>query len=421
MQNKFQPQLTARARMLRNVISVLFAQRKLAGAPLPATRGARHLSLPIRLHNPLEIDKALGLSEPLALASNTSRVIAQRQAGLVIYQFELRQSFWEVYTRSDLPKVEAIGLAERRQPVDFDFKQPHALVAGSTNSGKSETIKSVLLSLMESHKPDDLGIVLIDLHNDYDDFQNEAHLIRFDYGTIANDAADIDTALMWTNQQLAQRKRENIKDAKRIVLVIDEADKVLSDDSRLEIVQSISTEGRKFKINVIVGTQKPSHKTLPRILDNLLNRFVGLVSDANVSVNLTGKSGLQAHLLTGQGDFLHIDGADSKRFQVAMVSNSDYQKLERGEIQTIETVTQSDIVELPPIVEQVSAGRPKLELQPDVLAWYLYHHGVNVSRQTAADSGFTRTIHELHKGFADSVASEYIKLQKQSLLRLEGK
>lgn len=419
MGNNNNPELKARAKMLAKVVEVLFIRKGLSAKLATANRGARHLSLGVRLNDALQIDKALSLSEPLAAASGTQRVLAQRQSGLVVYQFELKQGFWQSYTRQDLPRVENIGLAEKRKPIDFDFKQPHALIAGSTNSGKSETVKSIMLSLMQGHEPGELGIVLIDLHSDYDGFENEAHLIRFGYGSIAHENDDIDTALLWVNSQLANRKREGVKDDRRIVLIIDEADKVLSDDKRLAIVQSISTEGRKFNVNVIIGTQKPSHKTLPKILDNLLNRFIGLVSDAQVSANLTGKSGLQAHLLTGSGDFIHTVGADSERFQVAIATQQDFNRLERCQLEPV-IVDSQDYVELPTELDKGQAGRPKLELQADLTAWYLYHYPTEISRATAAGIGISRNAHELHKDFAGQVAQHYLKLQAESLLKLGG-
>lgn len=407
--------LKQRARFYANVIAVLFSNQGLSRATLKeAARGARHLSLGIKLGNPTELEKALKLAEPLALASNTQNVLAQRQAGLVTYQFQLAPGFWQSYTRQDLPTNQAIGLAERRRPVDFDFRQPHSLVAGTTNSGKSETIKSILFSLMSSYTPDELGIILVDLHGDYLDFENEAHLIRFDFGSIAGEQEHITQALFYVNQELTTRKANNIKDGKTLVLVVDEADKILQ-EQRLEIVRALSQEGRKFNLHVIIGTQKPSHKDLPGILDNLLNRFVGLVSDAKVSANLTGRSGLQAHLLTGEGDFIHVCGMDVQRFQVAMATNRDFNRLERVELSPVK-IEQTNLIALPTELPERTAGRPRLELNPDYVAWYLFHYPEKISRNVAKElAGISRDNHELHSNFTQKVIEAYFKLKSQQL------
>jgi hypothetical protein len=60
----------------------------------------------------------------------------------------------------------------------------------------------------------------------------------------------------------------------------------------------------------------------------LLNRFVGKVANAQISAMLTGHAGLQAHKLTGKGDFIHISsGEDATRFQVALATQADFKRL----------------------------------------------------------------------------------------------
>ena len=71
-------ELENRARSYYRIANALFAQKKMRGRVTKATRGARHLSLFIRLLNPLDLDTALKLAEPLALATNTPAVVAGR-------------------------------------------------------------------------------------------------------------------------------------------------------------------------------------------------------------------------------------------------------------------------------------------------------------------------------------------------------
>src|SRR5574341_481217 len=166
-----------RAKHFAKILLYLLAHRGLSGATVKqATRGARHLSLGVKLADPAELDKALALAEAIALSANVENCMAERRAGLLVYQYQLASGFWQSYTRQDLPNSQAIGLAEQRQPVNFTFDQPHALIAGSTGSGKSETIKSILLSLMTTYKPGELSIILADLEGDYTAFENASHL-----------------------------------------------------------------------------------------------------------------------------------------------------------------------------------------------------------------------------------------------------
>ncbi len=78
-------QLSARARRYAMILQLLYAKQGIAGKLDRATRGARHLSFGIRLNDPTALDKALKLSENVALASRSQAVLTYRQTGLVIY------------------------------------------------------------------------------------------------------------------------------------------------------------------------------------------------------------------------------------------------------------------------------------------------------------------------------------------------
>lgn len=405
--------LQRRARFYARVITQLFISQQLAGFRLKtADRAARHLSLGLQLINPAELGKALKLSEPIALSANSENVLAQRQAGLVVYQFQLSQGFWESYTRQDLPASEAIGLAERRKPVNFTFEDdPHSLVAGTTGSGKTECIKSALVALMTVYKPDELKLVLCDPNHMLSDFENESHLAL----PIARSQEDMREALLFCQQELTQRKAENIKDAFILCLVLDEASETLTTEADIAIVKTLVKQGRAFRVNAIVGTQKPNQKDLPGIMDMLLNRFVGKVVNAQVSAMLTGHAGLQAHKLTGKGDFLHIASSDDAcRFQVAMATEKDFQNLERTEIQPV-VIEQDSVIELPTteLVPKGLGGRPKLEVQPDLIGWYLYHKPQQISIAMARELlGISRDNHNLHKSFALEVVKTIRQLRQ---------
>lgn len=405
-------ELVTRAKFLARVVSLLFVKKGLTGGKLerPA-RGARHLSLPVRLANPLELDNALRLADNIALASNTETVLAQRFSGLVVYQFQLHQGLWEDYTRAVLPHTQAVGLAERRQPVDFQFDPPHALIAGTSGSGKTETIKSALISLMTSYTPQELGIVICNPKRDLSDFNKAAHL-EID---IAYSQEDCQAAIAHAYSVLDERVKGN-GETRPVCLVIDEPDMLPLHGETLAMVQDISKTGRSFDVHLIIGTQKPTADDLPKILDNLLNRFVGLVADGRVSAQLTGHAGLYAHKLTGKGDFVHVAGGQSKRFQVAMATRADFERLERIEVKPIPQAEPADLLNLPAVVERAPGGRPATEIDPGVLAWYLFNNfnePGKISHRIAKDHGLTRTAHELHRDLAEQVMVEYLRLHTQ--------
>ncbi len=390
-------ELKGRAMFFSRVIQALFLTHSLSGYRLKqADRAARHLSLGLQLINPSELDKALKMAENIALSSNTEAVLAQRRAGLVVYQFELNRGYWESYTRQDLPTPEAVGLAEKRKPVEFSFdNDPHALVAGSTGSGKTEALKSILIALMTVYKPDELKLIVADPNHMLIDFDNVAHLAL----PIARTVKDMQAALLFCNQELAKRKAENIKASYRLCLVLDEATETLLTEQDLAIVKTIAKQGRGFKVNLLLGTQEPTQKDLPGIVNLLLNRYVGKVRNAQQSTQLTGFAGLQAHKLTGKGDFIHVaNGGDATRFQVAQATKTDFNKLERVEVKPVEVTP--DMIELPTALPEKPPGRPRLEIEPNLIGWYLHHNPQRISIKQAQElMGLTRSSHNLHKGF----------------------
>jgi len=405
--------LQQRAKSYSRIVQHIYKKQNLRGRLVSARRGARHLSLGIRLADPLKLDAALALAEPLALATNTPAVIAQRlpeTPGLVTYQFQLQPAYWESYTRADVTGL-GVGLGESRRQIDFTFDPPHTLVAGTTGSGKSETVKSICCGLLSEYTPDDLTLVVIDPHRDYDDFVNAAHLAL----PVARTQDEIDTAILWVAQELANRREHNARDAKKTVVVIDEAEEALEDPKRLAVVQRVGSEARKFGMHLIISTQKPAQKNLPDLVDRLNNRFVGLVDNAHTSALLTGQAGMQCHKLTGSGDFVHVAGARQERLQVALATRADFDKIPRAEI-TPPVLEQEDtprILNCPP---GRGPGRPETQIEPRKIAYYVWHGPDKISIKRAREVlGLARYAHYKHREFAAELFDELKRLHEASL------
>jgi hypothetical protein len=394
--------LIGRAKMYCKALAYLSQRDDLAGIIDTAERGARYLALGVRLANELQIDKALKLSEPLALATNTKVVIAKREAGLVVFQFELAGAYWEKYTRSDLkngPGRVGLGLSDGKRQVDFSFDPPHCLVCGTTGAGKSEAVKSLLTGLFTAYAPGELQAVIVDPDGDHaDSFRNVAHLAGVG---IASDPADIDRVLTYAHQEFVTRKRANDRTRTPFVVVVDEAEDALT-GPRLALVEPIARHGRKYNCNLILATQKPSENALPGLLDKINHRFVGLVQTAHLSAYLTGQAGLDAHKLTGKGDFIRVAGAHTDRLLVALATNTDIDRLPRADLASPEII-EGEVVVLPDPPER-EAGRPRVELDPRKIAYYLLHE---VTRREAKEKfGIGQPLHLRHKTFAQAVATE---------------
>lgn len=402
-------ELRKRAVFYARVINHLYGKRGIKGKLITATRGARHLSLGIRLNDPLKLADALNLANPLALATSVPHVLSRRlpsAPGLVSYQLELQAGYWQSYTRADVIGL-GVGLAEQRRQVDFSFEDaPHALVAGATNCGKSVAVASILAGVCDVFTPDELKLVVIDPDFDYTDFDNVAHLAM----PIAREQDQVDDALTWVGQELARRKEYNAREARRVLIVIDEAEDIIADEQRLAITQTIARGGRKFNLNLLVATQKPSQSNLPSLLNQLLNRWIGRCDSAQTSALLTGHAGLQAHKLTGAGDFLHINGA-VERLQVAMPTRQDFDALPRVEVAwpTLDVEDTPRILNFP---DEKSPGRPAMEIDPVKVAVYVWHgpDGISIS-QAREELELKRYAHYAHRDFAISLVAELKKLE----------
>lgn len=404
--------LKSRAQFYAEVIVKIYTKERLPAKITNLSRGARHLSLGVRLADPTRLDKAIKLAEPIALAAGSKAVLAQRDLHLVRYQFQLTHDLWEYYTRSDVNGL-TIGLSENRHPIEFSFSPPHALVTGTTDSGKTETVKSMLVALISNYTPSELKFAIIDPHGDYADFENEAHLVC----PIARTPDDIDQLLIWAGNELGQRKTENIRDSWRLILAIEEAEAILNDDRRLGIVQSIAAEGRKFNVNLLISSQKPTQKRLPDLVHLLNNKWVGLVDNAQVSAYLTGQAGLACHKLTGRGDFIHTTGAEVSRLQVAMATRADFDRLERVEVRPLELENEVEPIILNLPIEK-SIGRPQNQVDPKLAALYFLQGPNEISIKQAKETlEISRRMHDLHRQFVLEFGAELVRLRKARLDR----
>jgi hypothetical protein len=355
--------IRGRMQFCAEAVKRLSAKQGIRGQMVSADRGARHFSLTTRLANPLQLDAALKLADPLALETHTPVVIAQREAGVIAYQFQLPERDWQPYTRADLragPAIIGVGLAERRRQVNYEFARPHGGFFGATGSGKSVAVDTLLCGLFTAYTPDQLRAVVVDPDGDHAAFAGAANLAL----PIARADEAIDRVLNYAGAELARRSNAGQREVWRLVVLIDEAEAMLAGGARLRTAQAIARGGRKWSVNLVIATQDPREGTLPDLLPQLMNRWIGAVASAPVSFYLSGHKGLECHKLTMGGDFIHVTGSQAQRLQVAMPTAEDYAALPRAEIAPPEF----EPVEVAPERWEDEAGRGR---RPDPLDWRL--------------------------------------------------
>jgi S-DNA-T family DNA segregation ATPase FtsK/SpoIIIE len=242
-------------------------------------------------------------------------------------------------TPSDIPVKIAIGVDLDGKLVEADLSDPntcHFLVGGTTGSGKSEFLRSLLLSLLYRHSPQQLKIALVDPKRvTFPEFDQMPWLLS----PVVKDSedaialmeqlvSDMEQRYRWFeaakcshldayNQQLIQRQKPPIP---RIVCIFDEyADFMAEKEVRNALELSIKRLGamaRAAGIHLIIATQRPEAGVVTPIIRSNLPGRVALrtASEADSAIILGGKQTEAAYLL-GKGDLLYQVGSQLQRLQ----------------------------------------------------------------------------------------------------------
>lgn len=222
--------------------------------------------------------------------------------------------------------------------IDLDITaMPHALVAGTTGSGKSVCINSILTSIIYKASPDQVRLVLIDPKLiEFSAYEDIPHLAT----PVINDPKLATAALKWAVDEMQSRyelfkacKRrditsynqyaveEGLAELPYIVVVIDElADLMfIAASSVEEYIQRLAQKARAAGIHLIMATQRPSTDVIKgTIKANMQTRIAFAVNSQVDSMTILDRAG--ADKLLGKGDMLYSDGVNELRVQGAFVS-----------------------------------------------------------------------------------------------------
>lgn len=221
---------------------------------------------------------------------------------------------------------------------------PHLLIAGSTGSGKSVCINTVLLSLLYQNSPKDLKLLLIDPKGVEMTAYNEIpHLLT---SVIKGEPEKAVNALRWAVNEmenrfalLSQKGKKDIhaynaeyKDEKMpfIVIVIDElAELMMTTAKEIEgSIVRIAQKARATGIHLIVATQRPEADVVTGLIKaNMPCKIAFAVSSALNSRIIIDAPG--AEKLVGKGDMLYqaSDVGKPKRIQGALVEEAEIYKV----------------------------------------------------------------------------------------------
>ncbi len=243
------------------------------------------------------------------------------------------------------PKA-AIGVNLDGELIEADLSDPntcHFLVGGTTGSGKSEFLRSLLLSLLVRHDPAHFQVALVDPKRvTFPEFENMRWLYEPIVKTREDAIALMERLVVEMDNRYQRFERSRCSDLAtynqkatqplpRLLCIFDEyADFMADKETAKALEQSIQRLGamaRAAGIHLVIATQRPEAKVVtPLIRSNLPGRVaLRTASDADSIIILGGKYGAAANLL-GKGDLFYSGGGSLQRLQslfatAEMVSN----------------------------------------------------------------------------------------------------
>ncbi|WP_409175048.1 DNA translocase FtsK [Brevibacillus fortis] len=240
------------------------------------------------------------------------------------------------------PLAVALGMDIGGEPIIADIKKmPHGLIAGSTGSGKSVCINSIIVSLLYKATPEQVRLLLIDPKMvELAPYNNLPHLVT----PVVTEAKQATASLKWAVEEMEKRYAlfvdAGVRDIDRynqttddqlpyIVIVIDElADLMMVSPQDVEdCIIRIAQKARACGIHLLLATQRPSVDVITgNIKANVPTRLAFAVFSQVDSRTILDQSG--AERLLGRGDMLFLEsGTTPVRLQGNFVSDDEIERI----------------------------------------------------------------------------------------------
>jgi DNA segregation ATPase FtsK/SpoIIIE, S-DNA-T family len=301
----------------------------------------------------VKVSKIINLSDDIArnTSSESARIATipgSNTVGIELPNFSRENVYLsEILNHSDFKKRDiklpiALGKNISGEPIIGDLtSMPHLLIAGTTGSGKSVCINTIILSLLYRHTPDKCKFILIDPKMlELSTYEGVPHLLC----PVITEAKKAASVLGWVVKEMENRYRLMTKEGVRnidgyngkhklpmpyIVVVVDEmSDLMLVAGKEIEnYIQKLSQMARAAGIHIIMATQRPSVDVITgTIKANFPTRISFQVTSKIDSRTILGEQG--AEQLLGKGDMLYMSSANRiVRIHAPFVSDDEIEKI----------------------------------------------------------------------------------------------
>tara|TARA_A100001035_G_scaffold210553_1_gene170409 strand:- start:1117 stop:3204 length:2088 start_codon:yes stop_codon:yes gene_type:complete len=301
----------------------------------------------------VKVSKIINLSDDIARNTSSESARISTIPGSNTVGIELpnitRENVYlsEILNSKEFKKKEiklpiALGKNISGDPLVTDLaSMPHLLIAGTTGSGKSVCINTIILSLLFRHTPDKCKFILIDPKMlELSTYEGIPHLLC----PVITEAKRAASVLGWVVKEMESRYRLMTKEGVRnidsynskhklampyIVVVVDEmSDLMLVAGKEIEnYIQKLSQMARAAGIHIIMATQRPSVDVITgTIKANFPTRISFQVTSKIDSRTILGEQG--AEQLLGKGDMLYMSSANRiLRIHAPFVSDNEIEKI----------------------------------------------------------------------------------------------
>jgi len=301
----------------------------------------------------IKVSKIINLSEDIARntssesariatipGSNTIGIEIPNSSRENVYLSEIILS--TNFLKKEIKLPIALGKSISGIPIVGDLtSMPHLLIAGTTGSGKSVCINTIILSLLYKHTPEKCKFILIDPKMlELSTYEGIPHLLC----PVITEAKRAASVLGWVVKEMESRYRLMTREGVRnidgynskhklpmpyIVVIVDEmSDLMLVAGKEIEgYIQKLSQMARAAGIHIIMATQRPSVDVITgTIKANFPTRISFQVSSKIDSRTILGEQG--AEQLLGKGDMLYMSSANKiVRIHAPYVSENEIEKI----------------------------------------------------------------------------------------------
>ena len=302
----------------------------------------------------IKVSKIINLSDDIArntssVSTRVATIPGKNTVGIEIPNDQRENVFLSEiisdkrFTNNEIKLPITLGKSISGAPIIGDLcTMPHLLIAGTTGSGKSVCINTIIISLLYRHGPDKCKFILIDPKMlELSSYEGIPHLLC----PVITEAKKATSALAWTVKEMENRYKLMTKQGVRnidgynsknkdvvmpyIVVIVDEmSDLMLVSGKEIEnYIQKLSQMARAAGIHIIMATQRPSVDVITgTIKANFPTRISFQVSSKIDSRTILGEQG--AEQLLGKGDMLFMSSANRIiRIHAPFISESEIEKI----------------------------------------------------------------------------------------------